>query len=137
MYKRILATVALLLLAVTVGCRTPNVVQGTSLRERPVVNVPRELRQHNWTVQGTGSCTWATFISLLRWQGRYNTADWVRRNCGGGEWPVNMAQTLDEANVRYAYTTSGDVKFWSGRAARGGAAASRSWAGAHGRLGPS
>ena len=35
MYKRILATVALLLLAVTVGCRTPNVVQGTSLREHP------------------------------------------------------------------------------------------------------
>jgi hypothetical protein len=60
-------------------------------------------------------------ISLLRWQGRYNTADWVRQNCGGGEWPADMAKTLDGANVRYAYTTSGDVKFleWACRTRRG------------------
>jgi hypothetical protein len=118
--KRTLAIIALLL-AVTVGCRTPNAVKAASTRERPVVNVPLELRQHNWTVQGNGSCTWASLISLLRWQGRYNTADWVRQNCGGGEWSADMAKTLDGANVRYAYTTSGDVKFleWACRTRRG------------------
>ena len=50
-------------------------------------------------------------ISLLRWQGRYNTADWVRKNYGDGEWPEDLAKKLDRANVRYAYVINGDVKF--------------------------
>ena len=112
---------AILLLMTAAGCRTPTAVGSAALRERPVVNLPQTLRQHNWTVQGGGSCTWASFVSLLRWQGRYNTADWVRQNCGGGEWPADMAKTLDAANVRYAYTTSGDVTFleWACRTRRG------------------
>jgi len=90
--------------------------------ERPAVNLPLALRQSNWWGQGgQGSCTWATMVSLLRWQGRYRTADWVRQNCGDGEWPDDMAQRLDEAGVRYAYVTNGDVKFleWACRTRRG------------------
>ena len=57
------------------------------------------MRQSNWRgPQGQGSCTWATMVSLLRWQGRYRTADWVRQNCGDGEWPDDMAEKLDGAN---------------------------------------
>ena len=41
-------------------------------KERPTVNLPLALRQSNWQgAQGQGSCTWATMVSLLRWQGRY------------------------------------------------------------------
>ncbi len=90
--------------------------------ERPTVNVPYDLRQENWLGrQREGSCTWATTISLLRWQGRYRKADWVRKNRGDGEWPEHMATGLDSAGIRYAYTTEGDVEFleWACRTRRG------------------
>lgn len=90
--------------------------------ERPTVNVPYGLRQENWLGRKReGSCTWATTISLLRWQGRYRTADWVRKNRGDGEWPEHMAGGLDSAGIRYAYITDGDVKFleWACRTRRG------------------
>ena len=90
--------------------------------ERPVVNIPSDLRQENWLGNlGEGSCTWASTISLLRWQGRYNTADWVRKNRGNGEWPEHMATALDDAGIRYAYTIRGDVEFleWACRTRRG------------------
>lgn len=90
--------------------------------ERPTVNVPYALRQENWIGrQREGSCTWATTISLLRWQGRYAKADWVRKNRGDGEWPEHMAKGLDSANIRYAYTTKGDVEFleWACKTRRG------------------
>jgi hypothetical protein len=60
-------------------------------------------------------------VSLLRWQGRYYTADWIRQNEGDGEWPADMAERLDRAHVRYAYVTNGDVRFleWACRTRRG------------------
>ena len=99
-------------------------------RERPIVNVPLALRQVNWMVavqvsrreqQAFGSCTWAATISLLRWQGRYETADWLRQHAGGGENAEKMAHELDQAGIRYAYVTNGDVKFleWACRTRRG------------------
>ena len=106
------------------GCRveSPNLVAPPVAKERPTVNLPRDMRQSNWRgPQEQGSCTWATMVSLLRWQGRYRTADWVRQNCGDGEWPDDMAQKLDGAGIRYAYVTNGDVKFleWACRTRRG------------------
>jgi len=90
--------------------------------ERPTVNVPYGLRQENWPGRRReGSCTWATTISLLRWQGRYRTADWLRKNRGGGEWPEHMAEGLDSAGIRYAYTVDGNVEFleWACSTRRG------------------
>jgi hypothetical protein len=71
--------------------------------------------------QAFGSCTWAATISLLRWQGRYETADWLRQHAGGGENAEKMAHELDQAGIRYAYVTNGDVKFleWACRTRRG------------------
>jgi len=92
------------------------------MAERPTVNVPYELRQENWLGrQREGSCVWATTISLLNWQGRYRTADWVRKNRGDGEWPEHMAEGLNDAGIRYAYTVEGDVKFleWACKTRRG------------------
>jgi len=118
--KRIVLTA--MLLAMVVGCESPGIFPMPASRERPAVNLPLEMRQRNWQgAQGQGSCTWATMVSLLRWQGRYYTADWVRRSCGDGEWPGDMAERLDQAHVRYAYVTNGDVRFleWACRTRRG------------------
>ena len=117
--KRILLV---LLLTMVVGCESPSLFTPTVKKERPTVNLPLSLRQSNWRGrQGEGSCTWAAMISLLRWQGRYNTADWVRKNYGDGEWPEDFAKKLDQAGVRYAYVINGDVKFleWACRTRRG------------------
>jgi hypothetical protein len=90
--------------------------------ERPTVNLPDVLRQKNWRGdKGEGSCVWASTISLLRWQGRYHTADWIRRNYGNGEWPDHWIERADKIGLRYAITTDGDVSFleWACKTRRG------------------
>lgn len=114
---------ALALLSSVVGCEVAeNPGNHAATKERPTVNLPLSMRQKNWLGdRGEGSCVWASTISLLRWQGRYRTADWVRSNCGGGEWPDDHAGKLDRAGIRYAYVTNGDVRFleWCCRTRRG------------------
>jgi hypothetical protein len=109
----------ILVLLATIGCEAPRRVSTTPKKEYPTVNLPLALRQSNWG--GGGSCTWATMVSLLRWQGCYRAADWVRWNYGGGEWPDDMAAKLDAGHIRYAYVANGDVKFleWACRTRRG------------------
>ena len=87
--------------------------------ERPTVNLPLACRQANWSGH-EGSCVFATTVSLLKWQGRYNTANWVRRNCSNGAGRARAAAIFDRAGIRYAYTR-GDVKFleWAIRTRRG------------------
>lgn len=90
--------------------------------ELPVVNVPTADRQNNWLGnRREGSCVWATTISLLRWQGRYNTAAWIRQNYGNGEYPEHWAALSDKIGLRYAYTADGDVRFleWACKTRRG------------------
>ncbi len=114
----------LLTLAVAVaGCEVAdNTGNRAVTKERPTVNLPLSVRQKNWLGdRGEGSCVWASTISLLRWQGRYRTAEWVRSNYGDGEWPDNHAAKLERAGIRYAYVTNGDVRFleWCLRTRRG------------------
>ena len=93
------------------------------INEEPVVNVPIRDRQANWTVgnRKNGSCTWATAISLLRWQGEYRMAAKLKRMYGGGETSSSHAKKMEAANVRFAYVTNGDVKFleWACSTRRG------------------
>lgn len=114
---------AVLLVAAVAGCQPQTFLSSPPVRrERPTVNLPLSMRQKNWIGhQDQGSCVWASTVSLLRWQGRYRTADWVRRNYGGGEWPEDHVAKLDKAGIRYAYVTNGDVRFleWSCRTRRG------------------
>jgi len=109
--KRLVAT--LTLLGSCVGCETaPTTERAATVKEMPTVNVPLADRQANWIgSQHEGSCTWATMVSLLRWQSRYRMADWIRSHYGDGEWPEDYAAKLDKAGVRYAYVTDGDVRF--------------------------
>ena len=121
--KRIILKV--LLLATAAGCEPQTFIARPPIKkERPTVNLPLSMRQENWLgSRGEGSCVWASTISLLRWQGRYQGADWVRRNYGGGEWPDDWAVKMNKAGLRYAFTTSADVEFleWALRTRRGAA----------------
>jgi hypothetical protein len=118
-------TLAILLLVTLTGCEPPPTLESpfqSPKIEKPTVNLPLALRQSNWRgSQREGSCAWASMISLLRWQGHYQIADWIRANYGNGARPVDTAQKLDRAGVRYAYVTNGDVNFleWSCRTRRG------------------
>ena len=125
---RTLLAVAFLSVVLT-GCEVvidldrPDMGRTPAVRtEYPTVNLPRSLRQSNWLGNlGEGSCVHATLISLLRWQGRYNTADNWRRTQGNGEWPEDLAEKMDGEGVRYAYVTNGDVGFleWACSTRRG------------------
>jgi len=91
--------------------------------EYPTVNLPVALRQANWRGdEGEGSCVHASMISLFRWQGRYATADYWRRNYGNGEWAAGLADKMEREGVRFAYTVSrNDVSFleWACSTRRG------------------
>lgn len=97
---------------------------GVVIAERPVVNVPPTDRQENWTYRNpqNGSCVHASFLTLLRWQGRRDFAEyWRSRYPGGGESAGTFGAKLDAEGVRYAVTTNGDVGFleWACRTRRG------------------
>jgi len=81
--------------------------------EVPVVNIPLELRQANWVrgTPGNGSCTWASMISLLRWQEQYALANKILRTRSGGTWAREFDHYLLRLGVRCAYTKSGDIAF--------------------------
>jgi hypothetical protein len=111
----------LFLLVPCVGCEAP-LVSAPKKQERPTVNVPVSMRQSNWLGnQGQGSCVHASMISLFRWQYRLKTADYWRRTYGDGEFPEDLAAKFDREGIRYAYVTSGDVKFleWACKTRRG------------------
>jgi hypothetical protein len=117
--KRLLCVFALLVACV--GCE-PHFLANAPKKEMPTVNVPRADRQSNWLgSRREGSCVHASMISLFRWQGRYRTAEHWRRSYGNGEWPGDLAAKFDKEGIRYAYVTSGDVKFleWACRTRRG------------------
>lgn len=91
-------------------------------QERPVVNPPLKDRQENWLgSQREGSCVWASTITLLRWQGRYFTANRIRQKYGNGEYPDDWAAKMEKEGLRYAFVTNGDVRFleWACRTRRG------------------
>lgn len=91
--------------------------------ERPVVNLPNEYRKSNWlSPNGYGSCVHASFVTLLKWQGRYGTAKMWGRAYSGGEWYTTFEKKLLKKNIRFAYTAkANDVSFleWACRTRRG------------------
>lgn len=138
---------AIAILLFAVGCDVEQVRRVSSPNtERPIVNVPRALRQKNWAVKfdwvrnehgrlvltPDGSCTHATMVSLFRWQGQPKMADWWRRYHAGAETHAtgpnaaapdsSLAKKLTAAGVRFAETgCRDDVAFleWACRTRRG------------------
>jgi len=91
--------------------------------ERPVVNLPLSMRQENWLSGGSGSCVWATTISLLRWQGEYELAEEVRQSRGGGVWLGELFAELDAIGITYAGVCNSEEWFleWACETRRGAA----------------
>lgn len=88
------------------------------LAEVPVMNLPVASRMRNYN---SGSCVCASTISCLRWQGQDDLAKKMREICSGGQSAGSLHEKLERLGIRYAYTTSGDVKFleWAIRTRRG------------------
>ena len=60
----------------------------------PTVDLPLPARQSNWCDgDGNGSCVVASFVSLLRWQGRPCTAEHFRRTYSGPQGPTRFDAT--------------------------------------------
>jgi len=86
----------------------------------PPMDLPRELRQSNYA---GGSCMHASLISVLRWQGKHETAAWWRANYGGAAGVWDLARICRGRDFRFAWTTSGDAAFlqWCSDTRRGAA----------------
>ncbi len=91
---------------------------GSAYAQGVVMDIPPALRQSNW---GGGSCVHASTVSLLRWQGQDEMADWWREQYRGGEYLGRLVRRMEAAGLRYAYTSEGDVGFleWCIRTGRG------------------
>lgn len=102
---------------------TPDIDYPAYEREMPTVNLEMIFRESNWIgSEGEGSCVWASYMSLCRWQGEFELAD----NCPyeNGEYATRFAARCDKLNVRYAYTNGqNDVAFleWACNTRRGAA----------------
>lgn len=90
----------------------------TPASEIPVMNLPVEARCKNYN---GGSCVCASTISCLRWQGRDDLAVQLRGICSGGQSSGSLHAHLEKLGIRYASTTSGDIKLleWAVRTRRG------------------
>jgi len=86
--------------------------------ELPAVDLPLESRCRNYS---GGSCVCASTINVLRWQGREDLADELRRICSGGQSSTSLIAKMDRLNLPYAYTDRGDVAFldWCSNTRRG------------------
>ena len=85
--------------------------------EYPTVNLPVSLRQSNWLGnQEEGSCVHATMISLLRWQGRYNTADYWRETKAMANGPKTLPQSSTARECGTPTPREAIPSFWNGLA---------------------
>ena len=82
------------------------------------MDLPLSMRTENYS---GGSCVHASNVSLLRWQGQDEMADWWRKTYGGGEYDTRLVSRMEAAGLRYAYTKTTDMHFlrWCVRTRRG------------------
>ena len=86
------------------------------------MNLPLSARQKNWTSPGgSGSCVVASSVMVMRWQGMDEMAKRFRNTYSGGQSSSSINAKFEANNLRFAYTTSGDVQFleWCCRTRRG------------------
>lgn len=89
-------------------------------RAVPPMDLPVELRTANY---GGGSCLYAALESVLRWQGRFAEAAWLRSNYSGAQSVDGLGPLCDRHGLRVAFTVEGDAGFleWCSRTRRGAA----------------
>jgi len=85
----------------------------------PPADFPAEIRTKNYG-RG-GSCMHASMITLLRWHGLDDWADWWRSRYAHGESGRGLIHKAEAAGLRIAYEANGDTAFleWCSRTRRG------------------
>lgn len=82
-----------------------------------LADVPPQLRQPNYSPYGSGSCVHASTVTILRWLGEFELAEWWRTQYHSGEYATRLIQRLELADLNYAYVDDGSVEFleWAAR----------------------
>lgn len=75
---------------------------------KSLADVPVPLREENYA---GGSCVHASLITLLRWQGQYEMAEWWRQEYSEGEYLDRVIKRMEAAGLRYAVGNLGDDRF--------------------------
>jgi hypothetical protein len=116
---------ALLAIAAIVALDSPGLID-FGINEVPVVNLPMELRQSNYTCcrrhPGNGSCVHVSWIMLLQWQNKPELAAWWKSHYKGGEGYEEFCQRNNAAGITYASTSNeNNVAFleWAIKTRRG------------------
>lgn len=77
--------------------------------EVPVVNLPEDLRQENWTRRGEGSCVHASTVSSFNWLGWFERARRWHSRYGGGETATGHQRKLAAEGIPFVSTERGDA----------------------------
>lgn len=87
---------------------------------KSLADIPQPWREHNW---GGGSCMYASLVPILRWQGRFEDAEKIRRSYSGGQSVDGLAVICNRMGLKFAYTNTGDAGFleWCSSTRRGAA----------------
>jgi hypothetical protein len=99
-------------------CAAPAMAQVPGKIIETLADVPWQLRQPNWdSPKGEGSCVNAATVTLLRWMGLHEHAEWWRTNFQGGEWDTSQINHMTFSGLKFAYTDTGDPAFldWASR----------------------
>lgn len=82
-----------------------------------LADIPPQMRQPNYSPYGQGSCVHASTITILRYLGHFDIAEWWRNNYHSGEYAGRLISRLDNAGLKYAYEDNGDIRFleWCAR----------------------
>lgn len=75
---------------------------------RSLADIPVPLREENYD---GGSCVHASLVTLLRWQGQFELADWWREEYNEGEYLDRVIKRMEAAGLRYAVGDFGDEEF--------------------------
>lgn len=97
------------------------ILTSAALAETPRVNLPPAIRQANRLgPRGTGSCVHASWTMLLRWQGKFETADYWWTHFADGETPNGFASKARNLKVAATFNQN-DTAFleWAIRTRRG------------------
>ena len=105
------------------GCEqtrpTPRVIPcPPPAKEIPVANLPLLLREWNWLSKNQeGSCGYASSVYHLRWHGKFELADWFRKNHAGGVTATSIKRDWAAAGIPFHHTEDGDPAFlqWATR----------------------
>ncbi len=112
--KPLIAVLIAVAIGTTAGCSPPpspapvaRVQYEPPLPPVTYCDVPVALRQLNYGP----SCAHASLIVVLRMQGHYRMARWWRQTYYGGEQSWQLAERVERAGLRFAYTNTGNERF--------------------------